>query len=207
MKTSKPPIHVVVGFDFSPLAELALREAAAMTAERPEIAIHLVNARSDHDRHPISHSASQDVGFQVEQEMRESARIALHDHSAGEGVQVFSYAVVGSPARAILETADVVDAELIIVGTHGRRGLKRLVLGSVAEEVMREASCPVLVMRPRRHTPHPELVPEPPCPDCVEVREATGGARWWCEVHDRPWVPAHRYSYQGGDLGPYHPDR
>jgi hypothetical protein len=67
MRTSKPPIHVVVGFDFSPLAELALREAAAMTAERPEIAIHLVNARSDYARHPISHSPSQDVSFQGEQ--------------------------------------------------------------------------------------------------------------------------------------------
>ena len=207
MKTNEVPIHVVVGFDFSPLAELALREAVAMATQRPEIAIHLVNARRDEARHPISHSPSEDVGFDVEQEMRANARIALDDYSAGDGVQVFSYAVVGEPARAILEKADDVDAELIIVGTHGRRGLKRLVLGSVAEEVMREASCPVLVMRPRRHTPHPELMPEPPCPDCVEVREATDGERWWCEVHDRPWVPAHRYSYQGGDIGPYHPDR
>ena len=207
MKTSGASVHVVVGFDFSPLAELALREAAALAVERPDIAIHVVNARNDDGRYRISHSPTEDVAFEVEEAMTASARTALRDQGAEEGVAVFTHALVGDPADLIVAMAEDIDAELIIVGTHGRRGLKRLMLGSVAEEIMRAASCPVLVMRPRRRDPHPEMMPEPPCPECVEVREATGGTAWWCQMHDKPWVPPHRYSYRGGDLRPYHPDQ
>jgi nucleotide-binding universal stress UspA family protein len=50
----------------------------------------------------------------------------------------------GDPASTILEAAKVVD--MVVIGTHGRSGLKRLVLGSVAEKVVRGAPCPVLVV-------------------------------------------------------------
>ncbi len=52
-----------------------------------------------------------------------------------------------SPGPAILEYAKEEDVDLIVTGTHGRRGVSRLVLGSVAEEVVRLASCPVLTVR------------------------------------------------------------
>ncbi len=51
------------------------------------------------------------------------------------------------PRDAILEVAQTKKADLIVIGTHGRRGLSRLVLGSVAEEVLRRAPCPVLTLR------------------------------------------------------------
>jgi nucleotide-binding universal stress UspA family protein len=51
-------------------------------------------------------------------------------------------------ATAILETAEAVDATMIIMGTHGRRGLRRLLLGSVAENTVRETTRPVLTVRP-----------------------------------------------------------
>lgn len=206
MQTSGTQVPVVVGFDFSPLAELALREVAAMAADRPDIVIHMVNARSDAARHPVSRTTGGDVSQEIDEAMRAGARQALHDHGAVEGVQIVTHALIGDPAHVIVDIAGDVDAELIVVGSHGRRGIKRLVLGSVAEQVMRAAGCPVLVMRPLRRDPHPEMVPEPPCPECVEARERTAGATWWCAVHDKPWVPAHRYSYLGGDVRPYHPD-
>lgn len=53
-----------------------------------------------------------------------------------------------TPAPAILDYAAEHDVDLIIVGTHGRRGVRRLVLGSVAEDVLRLAKCPVLAIRP-----------------------------------------------------------
>lgn len=53
----------------------------------------------------------------------------------------------GSPAQEIVATANDWHADLIVVGTHGRGGLGRLVLGSVAEHVLREAPCPVLTIR------------------------------------------------------------
>jgi nucleotide-binding universal stress UspA family protein len=53
----------------------------------------------------------------------------------------------GSPAAAIVECAQELKAELVVVGTHGRSGLARLALGSVAEKVIRTATCPVLAVR------------------------------------------------------------
>ncbi len=53
----------------------------------------------------------------------------------------------GAPASDIVAAAQDWQADLIVVGTHGRGGLGRLVLGSVAESVLRDAPCPVLVVR------------------------------------------------------------
>lgn len=54
---------------------------------------------------------------------------------------------VGSPAAEILRLAGEVKSDLIVMGTHGRTGLGRLVLGSVAEHVLREAGCPVVTVK------------------------------------------------------------
>lgn len=56
-------------------------------------------------------------------------------------------AAVGDPAREILREAREWDADVVVVGTHGRTGIYRAVLGSVAEQVVRRAPCAVLVVR------------------------------------------------------------
>jgi nucleotide-binding universal stress UspA family protein len=90
----------------------------------------------------------------------------------------------GDPARAIAQTAADVRADLIIVGTHKRPRLKTLVLGSTAERVMGNTTCPVMVAGPK---PAPEpphvIVIEPPCPDCVRRRAATANREFWCARH------------------------
>jgi universal stress protein A len=54
---------------------------------------------------------------------------------------------IGDPANVILELANELHAELVVMGTHGRRGVSRLLLGSVAESVARSSPCPVLLLR------------------------------------------------------------
>ena len=56
-----------------------------------------------------------------------------------------------SPADEIVKYAREVHADIVVVGTHGRGGVSRLLMGSVAEHVVRNAPCPVLVVRPREH--------------------------------------------------------
>ncbi len=55
----------------------------------------------------------------------------------------------GNPFEAILDTAETMRADLIVLATHGRTGLKRLIIGNVAEKVVRYAACPVLIVSPR----------------------------------------------------------
>jgi nucleotide-binding universal stress UspA family protein len=59
----------------------------------------------------------------------------------------------GEPASVILEVAREIGADLIVMGTHGRTGLRHLLMGSVAEQVVRGAPCPVLTLRTSAITP------------------------------------------------------
>jgi nucleotide-binding universal stress UspA family protein len=76
-------------------------------------------------------------------------KMARWRHEAEElvGRPVRSSVVAGDAASEITRLARERPFDLVVVGTHGRRGLKRLFLGSVAERVVREADCAVLVAR------------------------------------------------------------
>jgi nucleotide-binding universal stress UspA family protein len=54
---------------------------------------------------------------------------------------------IGDPVTVILDLAKELNADMIVLGTHGKRGLERLLLGSVAEQVLRKAPCPVLTVK------------------------------------------------------------
>lgn len=68
------------------------------------------------------------------------------------GVAIDYQLLDGDPAERILEMARSLPADLIVMGTHGRTGLERLVVGSVAEHVLRHASCPVLTVKTPQST-------------------------------------------------------
>jgi universal stress protein A len=55
--------------------------------------------------------------------------------------------ISGTPDDDVVRMANEIGADLIVMATHGRKGLSHFILGSVAERVMREADCPVLTMR------------------------------------------------------------
>jgi nucleotide-binding universal stress UspA family protein len=69
-----------------------------------------------------------------------------------------------APALAIVECAEEEGVDLIVLGTHGRGAVAHLLVGSVAERVVRTASCPVLTVR---HPEHEFVVAEPPAPGAV----------------------------------------
>jgi len=108
---------------------------------------------------------------------------------------------LGYAADEIVWMAAHLDADLVIVATHGRRGLRRLLLGSVSEKVARLAGCPVMVVRDKAHeAAHrvPEI--ESLCPDCASARFASNGKTLWCERHSVHHARAHVYSHS--DSGP-----
>jgi nucleotide-binding universal stress UspA family protein len=73
------------------------------------------------------------------------------------GVIVNTDVIEGDPVGAILDRAGAWGADLIVMGTHGRTGLERLVVGSVTEKVLRQAPCPVLTVPRRVVTPRSGL--------------------------------------------------
>jgi nucleotide-binding universal stress UspA family protein len=99
------------------------------------------------------------------------------------GGRIVAHVAAGSARKQVLQLALDLQADLLLVGTHGRTGLRRMVLGSIAESVARGASCPVLVVRAKDY--HSFVPPEiePACPACLSAQRDTNGARLWCGNH------------------------
>jgi len=97
--------------------------------------------------------------------------------------RIVEHVAAGSAWKQILQVAINLQADILLVGTHGRTGVRRMVLGSVAEAVVRRASCPVIVVRPKDY--HAFVPPEiePACPDCLQMQRDTNGERLWCDQH------------------------
>jgi len=104
------------------------------------------------------------------QQLRENAHLKLEEFAkdpAGYGPPSDWALYEGSPAESILCFAEQKRVDLIVMGTHGRKGLDRAVLGSVAEKVLRKASCSVLVVGSPQH----EFVSPGTAQDPVQLRK------------------------------------
>ena len=73
----------------------------------------------------------------------------LVPEAESSNVEVVRLVAVGSPYRKIIDTAEAEQVDLIVMATAGRSGFSRLIMGSIAERVVRTATCPVLTIRPR----------------------------------------------------------
>jgi nucleotide-binding universal stress UspA family protein len=97
------------------------------------------------ETYPVVEARPETVRETIEAEGRTILE-AVEERAADAGVESVETAIdAGSPYRQILEHAD--EADLVVMGTHGRRGIDRYLLGSVAEKVVRSAECPVLTAR------------------------------------------------------------
>ncbi len=85
--------------------------------------------------------------YDAQRKWAEEALAARATETRQAGVAVRLEFTVGVPFKEIVRVAEEEHADMIVMGTHGRGGLDRLLLGSVAERVIRLASCPVLTVR------------------------------------------------------------
>lgn len=89
--------------------------------------------------------------------MRAEARHQLESLPMPQDLHIDRQIAEGEPVTEVLRAADEVGADLIVMGTHGRTGVGRLLMGSVAELVVRRAPCPVLTLK-MPFVPHAESV-------------------------------------------------
>ena len=73
-------------------------------------------------------------------------KVERHRDESGEDVKIRTLVKEGSPARAILETIDEEDIDLVVMGSSGKSGIDRFLMGSVAEKVVKSAKCCVLLI-------------------------------------------------------------
>jgi nucleotide-binding universal stress UspA family protein len=176
---SSTHMQVVVGFDFSHSGQQALYRSLAVATRTPSYVLHFVCAIDPHT--PLPSLATKHVDYayaeRVQQAMTDAISMELREANVADRVHFFVHARIGKPAEEILSLARDVGADLIIVGTKGLTGVERIVLGSVAEKVVREAGCNVEVARAKTYE-HVDLI------DVVSATE-----------HQK-YVPPHRYTYE-----------
>jgi len=143
---------LVAGVDFSEYGDAALREAcelAMLQVGATLNVVHVVSMRAAIGQDDVLLRSPPDIDH-LDRTLTEHVSSTLS--ALGHGAPpVVTHLRAGDPAREIAQLAVDLDADAIVVGTHGRRGIARLVLGSVAERVLRYATCPVLVVCPKRH--------------------------------------------------------
>jgi len=177
MKPSAPRNVIVAAIDRTAATDQVIYTAASLARMIPGSEIHLVHV-IDAGQPPGA------ISIPLTETLND-ARVFLDGIKHGIAQQfdgrVFVHLTTDLPQRFIVQIATDLDADLVVVGSHGKGGLARLLLGSVSQYVVNNAPCAVLVARPKERMAMPEI--EPSCPKCVEVRGATGGATVWCAQH------------------------
>jgi len=146
--------RMLVPTDFSPASDIAFNYAMDM-AGRQRYALHLLHVIDE-----ASFATAYPDGFYAElpglrEQLIDDAKQRLNVMAArclALGVAVTTEVTVGRPARVISDTATSRGTDLVVMGTHGRSGFAHLVLGSVAERIVRTAPCPVLTVRDTSRT-------------------------------------------------------
>lgn len=186
---------ILVGTDYSEASDLALEEALQLAANRENAEVHVVNVwlpdidalRGKPTKTSLEEAATALTAYV-------STRVAAFQelHGANGKGPVTCHVRMAEPGREIAQLAADLQADLVVVGTHDRRGIERLLLSSIAHAVTRLAPCPVLVVRPKA-IPIPVPAIEPPCLRCVEARFASHGSELWCEQHRERHGQRHVY--------------
>jgi len=138
-----PRKNVLVPLDFSDDSRAALRTAREMITDLTNMyVVHVL---------PIMEVTDPGVIWETidDQSRREHAEVAVRQELRQQGLDDRIQIAVrfGDPGHEIVAYAAEIEAGLIVVSSHGRTGLRHLLLGSVAERVVRLAHCPVLVLK------------------------------------------------------------
>jgi nucleotide-binding universal stress UspA family protein len=198
---------IVVGVDTTEIGALALARALEVAAASPRAEVHAIRVIEPvvDPLVDLMPSAAEEV-----ERLKADTFAAVQKMIAAAGdlrvAAVVAHTAVGAPARSIVALAAELDADLIVVGTHGRRGFRRALLGSVAEEVVRTAGCPVYCVRAKEHAAEARVPAiEPLCEDCANTRFETKNEQLWCTRHTAHHPRAHVYHYEERSLDPVRP--
>lgn len=140
---------IVFATDFSPASQAALRKAVEMARKD---GAELIVAHVYEPPAPLSHSGVADdlIEAELEDKIRQDVEKQLEPVLAqvrAEGIRARGEILAGHTAKRLSELAVKNGAAMLVIGTHGRTGLKKLLMGSVASQVIATAPCPVLTVR------------------------------------------------------------
>ena len=132
--------------DFSQSNEAALQYASTLAAESGAT-LHVLHVHDIRNLGTVAGEASSVFASAWQEGLEEARKLLEKIVPARASVDCKHHCVIGTPEEEIVSFASENDCELIVMASHGRTGLSRLLMGSIAESVMRKASCPVLIVK------------------------------------------------------------
>lgn len=187
------PYKILIAVAFDSTAEQALPEGIRLALGHPGSELHVVHVSGEPGPLDATRTLIPTADGPEDPAETLRRRIEMAWQQAGE-LQVIAHIRSGKPATEILQAAIDVGADIIVLGSHRRAGVKKLMLGSVAEQVLHEAHCPVLIVLARDYSgtvASPTIAP--PCEECLATRKATANSSFWCERHSKSYSPPHIY--------------
>ncbi len=149
----RPIKRILVPVDFSPCSRVALQHGLELARQFDAALTVLHVYEPPHYVGDVMVQLPERTSVTVQEYVqRQSDQLLTELVTSIEGLDAVTFdraLVSGVPHTAIVEKARSLEAELVVMGTHGRSGLSHLLMGSVAEKVLRQAPCPVLVVRDR----------------------------------------------------------
>lgn len=146
-----PPYdQIVAPIDFTTCSEMSLRHAAVLARRHGAdlCIVHAYNMPSAAEASPIPSTAPSET-FEALRKRRKRHFKELVDQIDLEGVDWSKRRRPGAPHNVIVDAVDELDADLVVMGTHGRRGFERFFLGSTATKVLRLMPCTIRTIRTR----------------------------------------------------------
>jgi len=139
--------NVLIPTDFSACADHALTHALEV-ADRFDAQLHILHVVNELDPDWYGITDAQERAVKLRDQIREEARERLEDLAPDKEVDTtVSLQLSFDVADTIYEYVDEREIDLVVMGTHGRQGLDRLMLGNVANKIVRHAPCPVMTVR------------------------------------------------------------
>ena len=151
MSALEDRLVVLVAIDYSATSGRAMAWAIDY-AQRAPCELHLVHVldRSLHvgDLSPNSRDMQAEIDGITVAARNELAAMVRSDEAASSIGPIKRHVAIGRPSHEIVALASRLQCDLVVVGTHGRTGIRRAVIGSVAEYVVRHAPCTVVCVKP-----------------------------------------------------------
>jgi nucleotide-binding universal stress UspA family protein len=183
--------NILVAIDYSDGSTSVVEHALAISQGYRPCTLHFLHVNQSRVKDDEGQEAQR---FELMEWL--AARLPQADEALAD-VTVIAHEATGDPWHVIVQMASDLMSDMVVLGTGGRKGLERMMMGSVAEAVSRHCGCSVSVLRKKAHD-QPFMELEPRCGLCVEARLESKGAVLWC--HDHVARQARRHAHYGKSI-------
>jgi nucleotide-binding universal stress UspA family protein len=192
--------RILIATDFSECSRVAL-DICISAAKCMKIKLYVLHTieKLPHDyRHLLPSATHADMKQKLEEDARDKIKAMLPEELL-EKEDIVPIVRFGKPFLEVIQVAKEKDVDIITIGTHGRAGVDRVILGSVAERVVRKAHCPVMVVRSEKYIGFKRIIVPIDFSDCS--RMALEYAAATARAHRSKLTILH--VYEGSFVEPY----